>query len=84
MRALVADCLNWLCTEDVEGADRRCTCRYGMRVGFRMRLQAMAAVQAKVLRLNSAAIADVTSGRVRRDLLPCLVVPAGNIRCPTT
>jgi hypothetical protein len=38
-----------------------------MRVGFRMRLQAMAAVQAKVLRLNSAAIADVTSGKVRLD-----------------
>jgi hypothetical protein len=42
-----------------------------MRVGFRMRLQAMAAVQAKVLRLNSAAIADVTSGKVRPDLLSC-------------
>ena len=55
-----------------------------MRVGFRMRLQAMAAVQAKVLRLNSAAIADVTSGKVRRDLLSCLVVPASNVRCPTT
>lgn len=36
-----------------------------MRMGFRARQQAMAAVQAKVLRLNSAAIADVTSGKVR-------------------
>ena len=36
----------------------------GMRMGFDMRQQAMAAVQAKVLRLNSAAIADVTSGKV--------------------
>lgn len=45
-----------------------------MRVGFRMRLQAMAAVQAKVLRLNSAAIADVTSGKVRPD---AAVLPRG-------
>jgi hypothetical protein len=47
-----------------------------MRMGFRMRLQAMAAVQAKVLRLNSAAIADVTSGKARADPLPCPCHPA--------
>lgn len=40
-----------------------------MRMGFSCRQQAMAAVQAKVLRLNSAAIADVTTGKVR--LLLC-------------
>lgn len=37
-----------------------------MRMGFQMRLQAIAAVQAKVLRLNSAAVADVSPGKVGR------------------
>lgn len=41
-------------------------CRYGMRMGFDMRQQAVAAVQAKVLRLNSVAVADQTAGKVRR------------------
>jgi hypothetical protein len=39
-------------------------CRIGMRAGFQMRLQAIAAVQAKVLRLNSVAVADVSPGKV--------------------
>lgn len=38
--------------------------RYGMRMGFDMRQQAVAAVQAKVLRLNSVAVADQTAGKV--------------------
>jgi hypothetical protein len=37
---------------------------YGMRMGFDMRQQAIAAVQAKVLRLNSVAVADQTAGKV--------------------
>jgi len=41
-------------------------CRVGMRAGFQMRLQAIAAVQAKVLRLNSVAVADVSPGKVGR------------------
>lgn len=36
----------------------------GMRSGFRMRIQAMAAVQAKVLALNSVAVADISPGKV--------------------
>ena len=36
----------------------------GMRMGFLMRQQAVAAVHGKVLRLNSAAIAHVSSGHV--------------------
>ena len=40
--------------------------RYGMHMGFIMRQQCIAAVQAKVLRLNSAAIANVTTGKVLR------------------
>ena len=36
-----------------------------MRMGFNMRLQAIAAVHAKVLRLNSAAVAGVSPGTVR-------------------
>ena len=38
--------------------------RYGMRMGFDMRQQAIAAVQAKVLRLNAVAVADQTAGKV--------------------
>ena len=37
----------------------------GMRMGMRMRQQAIAAVQSKVLRLNSVAVSDVTAGKVR-------------------
>ncbi|KAL4424666.1 hypothetical protein ABPG77_004473 [Micractinium sp. CCAP 211/92] len=37
---------------------------YGMRMGFNMRQQAVAAVQAKVLRLNSVAVADQTAGKI--------------------
>ncbi|KAL4420399.1 hypothetical protein ABPG75_010055 [Micractinium tetrahymenae] len=37
---------------------------YGMRMGFDMRQQAVAAVQAKVLRLNSVAVADQTAGKI--------------------
>lgn len=57
---------------------RRCVCsswcspaprRYGMRMGLDMRQQAVAAVQAKVLRLNSVAVADQTAGKVRRSEL---------------
>lgn len=44
----------------------RVALRYGMRMGFDMRQQAVAAVQAKVLRLNSVAVADQTAGKVRR------------------
>jgi hypothetical protein len=40
-------------------------CRIGMRLGLDMRQQAVAAVQAKVLRLNSVAVADQTAGKVR-------------------
>ena len=36
-----------------------------MRMGLDMRQQAVAAVQAKVLRLNSVAVADQTAGKVR-------------------
>ncbi|RMZ52713.1 hypothetical protein APUTEX25_000832 [Auxenochlorella protothecoides] len=36
----------------------------GMRNGFTMRLQAIAAVQAKVLRLNAAGVAAVTAGKI--------------------
>lgn len=36
-----------------------------MRMGFDMRQQAVAAVQAKVLRLNSVAVADQTAGKVK-------------------
>ena len=39
--------------------------RYGMHMGFVMRQECVAAVQAKVLRLNSAAVASVTTGKVR-------------------
>ena len=35
-----------------------------MHVGFTMRQECIAAVQAKVLRLNSAAISSVTTGKV--------------------
>ena len=36
-----------------------------MHMGFTMRQECIAAVQAKVLRLNSAAISSVTTGKVR-------------------
>lgn len=36
----------------------------GMRAGMQMRLQSIAAVQAKLLRLNAATVSDVTAGRV--------------------
>lgn len=36
-----------------------------MRMGYEMRIQAIAAVQAKVLRLNAVAVSDVTTGKVR-------------------
>jgi hypothetical protein len=36
----------------------------GMRFGFHMRTQMMAAVHAKVLRLNSKAISSITTGQV--------------------
>lgn len=39
--------------------------RLGMHEGFVMRQQVIAAVYDKVLRLNSATIADVTVGKVR-------------------
>lgn len=35
-----------------------------MRMGYDMRIQAIAAVQAKVLRLNAVAVSDVTTGKV--------------------
>ena len=38
--------------------------RVGMRTGYMMRQQAIAAVYAKVLRLNSASIGDVSAGKV--------------------
>ena len=49
-------------------------CRSGMRTGFLMRQQAVAAVQAKVLRLNSSAIASVTNGKVRSSLYPSVLL----------
>jgi hypothetical protein len=42
-----------------------------MRMGFDMRQQAVAAVQAKVLRLNSVAVADQTAGKVLPDCCSC-------------
>ena len=36
----------------------------GMRMGMNSRMQAIAAVEAKALRLNAAAVADVTGGRI--------------------
>lgn len=47
--------------------DNSCTChccRIGMRMGFAMRQQSIAAVYAKALRLNSSSIADVSPGKV--------------------
>ncbi|EFN52562.1 hypothetical protein CHLNCDRAFT_138549 [Chlorella variabilis] len=37
---------------------------YGMRLGYDMRQQAVAAVQAKVLNLNSVAVGDQTAGKI--------------------
>ncbi len=37
---------------------------WGMRMGYTARQQAIAAVQAKVLRLNQVAVSDVTAGKV--------------------
>ena len=48
-----------------------------MHMGFTMRQECIAAVQAKVLRLNSAAISSVTTGKVRcppASFYPCLTV----------
>ena len=39
-------------------------------MGFQMRQQAIAAVQAKVLRLNQVAVADVSPGKVRESQHP--------------
>lgn len=36
----------------------------GMRIGMHARMQSIAAVEAKALRLNAAAVADVTGGRI--------------------
>jgi hypothetical protein len=44
----------------------------GMRFGFHMRTQMMAAVHAKVLRLNSKAISSITTGQV----CPCAALVA--------
>ena len=40
------------------------TRRHGMRMGFAMRQQAISAIFAKALRLNSSSIADVSAGKV--------------------
>ena len=45
--------------------------RVGMRTGYMMRQQAIAAVYAKVLRLNSASIGDVSAGKVHPCKHPC-------------
>ena len=42
-------------------------CRIGMRIGFAMRQQSIAAVYAKALRLNSSSIADVSPGKVTKS-----------------
>ena len=42
--------------------------RIGMRMGFAMRQQAIAAVFAKALRLNSSSIADISAGKVIHPL----------------
>lgn len=49
--------------------------RIGMRIGFAMRQQCIAAVYAKALRLNSSSIADVSPGKVMHAncLLPCML-----------
>ena len=45
--------------------------RYGMHGGFMMRQQAISAIHAKMLRLNSASIAAVSVGKVRPVLFAC-------------
>ena len=40
-------------------------CRHGMRMGFAMRQQSIAAIFAKALRLNSSSIANISAGKVR-------------------
>lgn len=52
-----------------------CMHRYGMHGGFMMRQQAISAIHAKMLRLNSASIAAVSVGKVRPVLLACRVMP---------
>lgn len=49
--------------------------RVGMRTGYMMRQQAIAAIYAKVLRLNSASIGDVSAGKVhaRATSFPSLI-----------
>ena len=44
-----------------------------MRTGYMMRQQAIAAVYAKVLRLNSASIGDVSAGKAR-PWRPCMLL----------
>ena len=51
-------------------------CRIGMRVGYNMRQQAIAACYAKALRLNSSSIADISAGKV--TLQPCIPLDAGS------
>lgn len=41
-----------------------------MSMGYTMRQQAIAATYAKVLRLNSSSIADISAGKVRYQMLP--------------
>ena len=48
-----------------------------MRMGFAMRQQAIAAVFAKALRLNSSSIADISAGKVT-----CPACPAMDIQTP--
>ena len=48
-----------------------------MRMGFAMRQQAIAAVFAKALRLNSSSIADISAGKVT-----CPACPAMGIQTP--
>lgn len=50
-----------------------------MRMGFDMRQQAVAAVQAKVLRLNSVAVADQTAGKVSPG--SCTLAALAGCRC---
>ena len=50
--------------------------RHGMRMGFAMRQQAIAAVFAKALRLNSSSIADISAGKVTRPACPAMGIQA--------
>jgi hypothetical protein len=59
-------CEGWVHYNDCSCESHYCgVCdRIGMRMGFAMRQQAIAAVYAKVLRLNSSSVADVSAGKV--------------------